>query len=352
MKILIVKLSAIGDVIHTLPALNALRRTFPEAHITWLVEEPASEIVTSHPAVDRVLVSDRKRWLRGLRSPGRWENLRQISGFLRTLRDTSYDVVIDFQGLLKSAVLIRWARGKRKIGYNKSRECSYLALNERVPPFDMDKHAVFRYLHLVEGLSVNVESVTFDIPFGEEETHYVTSILRQSGWTGEPVIAINPVAKWKAKLWPAENFSRLADRLRDECEVFVVFTGAAADRKEISRIRAAMRHDCADQSGRTGLKQLAALYALSSCLVTPDTGPMHLAAAVGTPVVALFGPTAPWRTGPFGECHEVIRAGLSCSPCFKRSCDTARCMDDLSPEEAFAAVRRVMERSRGEGADG
>jgi 3-deoxy-D-manno-octulosonic-acid transferase/heptosyltransferase-1 len=344
-SILIVKLSAIGDVIHALPALNALRRHFPDAHITWLVEEAASGIVTSHAAVDRVLISGRTRWLKGLVGLSGSKNLREIFQFLAALRDTRYDVVIDFQGLLKSAVMVGLARGWRKIGYNLTREYSYLALNERVPPFDVDKHAVFRYLHLAKELNADTELIEFNVPFGQEQEQHVISVLQQKGWAGETIVAINPVAKWKTKLWAAKNFSRVADGLLSELGVFVVFTGAGADQREIQNIRSKMRHGCADLSGLTDLKQLAALYGMSHCVISTDTGPMHLSAAVGTPVVALFGPTAPWRTGPFGEGHEIIRADRSCSPCFKRACEPVKCMENISPGQVLDAVRRVLERS-------
>jgi heptosyltransferase-1 len=344
MKILVVKMSAIGDVIHTLPAVNALRRGFPEAHITWLVEESASAIVASHPSVDRVLVSKRTRWLKGLFGPSWLRNVREILHFLAVLRDTQYDIVIDFQGLMKSAVVVGLSRGVRKVGYDKTREYSYLVLNERVPPYDMDKHAVLRYLNLVKRLNVETDLVTFNIPFGEAEKQDVLSVLRRRGWVGQPIVAVNPMAKWKTKLWPAANFSELADRLVEALGCFVVFTGNGADRKEISRILSHMRRGGLDLSGQTGLKQLAALYRMSSCAITTDTGPMHLAAAVGTRVVALFGPTAPWRTGPLGEGHEVRRAGLLCSPCFSKQCDTVTCMDQISPEEIFDAVANMLKK--------
>jgi len=341
-KILIVKMSAIGDVIHTLPAANALREHFPSAHITWLVEEAASGIVKSHEAVDRVLVLKRERWLKGLAGTSCLESVKGIFRFAKELRDTTYDWVIDFQGLLKSAMMVSLCRGKRKVGYNKTREFSYIVLNDRMPPFDMDKHAIFRYLNLIQHLGVNTRGIRFNIPIGETERSNVRSMLRQKGWDAQSVISINPVAKWDTKLWPAENFSRLADMLIEGLGCFVIFTGNKADKKEITKIISKMQNTCIDLSGQTDLKELAALYDMSRCMVSTDTGPMHLAAAVGTPVVALFGPTAPWRTGPFGEGHEVLRTGLSCSPCFKKTCDSVACMKHIAVEQAFGAVSRVL----------
>ena len=146
MNILIVKLSAIGDVIHTLPSLAALRRCYPQAHISWAVEEAASDLLADHPMLDRVLVSRRKSWMRDLREgKDREAVLREIGGFLRTLRDRPYDIVIDFHGLFKSAVFVFLSRGKRRLGYDSLQEGSGLVLNEKIPE-DMGKHAVDRYL--------------------------------------------------------------------------------------------------------------------------------------------------------------------------------------------------------------
>lgn len=342
MNILIVKMSAIGDVIHTLPALNALREHFPDAHIAWLVEEAASGIVESHQAVDRVLISKRQRWLKGLLGPSCLENVKGIFRFVKELRDTTYDWVIDFQGLLKSAIMVGLCRGKQRIGYDKTREFSYVVLDERVPPYDMDKHAIFRYVNLIKHLGVNTFDVKFNIPLGEKEKSNVRRMLRQKGWNKQSIVAINPAAKWDTKLWEAENFSRLADMLIEGLGCFVIFTGNKRDKKEITKIISKMHNACIDFSGQTDLGDLAVLYDMSKCLVSTDTGPMHLAAAVGTLVVALFGPTAPWRTGPFGDGHEVLRADLSCSPCFKKKCDTLSCMRNISVDQVFGSVERIM----------
>lgn len=343
-KILIVKMSAIGDVIHALPALNALRHRFPNAHITWLTEKAASAVVEGHPALDRVIVSDRKNWLKGLPGEKGLKNLRQIFYFVRTLRDTTYDIVIDFQGLMKSAAMVGLSKGRRKIGYNRTREFSYLVLDERVQPFDMDKHAIFRYLNLAKYLKADTASIRFDVPMDTWDEGCVISGLRQHGWSGQSIVAVNPMSKWETKLWAREKFSELADRLIEEHGCFVVFTGNTEDRKDVSDMVGEMRQKCGNLSGKTDLRQLAALYKMSRCVIATDTGPMHLAAAVGTPVVALFGATAPWRTGPFGKGHEVVHAGWPCSPCFRKRCDTRECMSHISVDQVFDAVTRLFNR--------
>lgn len=344
MKILIVKLSAIGDVIHTLPALNALRRHYPTAEITWLVEETAADLVVGHRSLDRVLISRRKSWMRRLRRPGRRSALKEMIRFLAELRDTRYDIVIDFQALLKSGILVWLARGDRKIGFDRGmqhQEHSYLFLSERIPPVDMDVHALTRGLMLLDAIGISTARVDYDLPCSVPDQQRIDALLKASGVDGiRPLVAVNPVALWETKLWVNERFAQLADRMVHEFDVDVVFTGGPADRSTIAAIRHRMTEPSADLSGRTTLKMLAALYRKSRLLVTTDTGPMHLAAAVDTPVVALFGPTAPWRTGPFGRKHRVVRTAPACSPCFKRRCDVhrCRCMRDITVDQVLAAV--------------
>jgi 3-deoxy-D-manno-octulosonic-acid transferase/heptosyltransferase-1 len=154
---------------------------------------------------------------------------------------------------------------------------------------------------------------------------------------------MNPVALWETKLWLNDRFAQLADRLIETYGVCIVFTGGPADRKTIDTIRSMMANPAANLAGETRLPMLAAVYQQAFCLVTTDTGPMHLAAAMQTSVVALFGPTAPWRTGPFGKGHRVVRTAPSCSPCFKRRCDQhrCRCMTDMSVDMVFSAIEEL-----------
>ena len=153
-------------------------------------------------------------------------------------------------------------------------------------------------------------------------------------------VAVNPVAFWETKLWEEEKFAALADRLQEELGIGIVLTGGES--VPLERICRMMRTKAVNLGGRTTLRELACLYREAALLVTTDSGPMHLAAAVGTPVVALFGPTDPARTGPYGPGHRIIRKGLSCSPCFRKRCETPRCMTDISVEEVFAAVKEML----------
>ncbi len=345
MNILIVKLSAIGDVIHTLPALNAIRRQYPAASITWLVEADAADLLTGHEALDRVLVSNRKAWGRGLLSRFWLNQLKEIRRFVKALRDTRYDIIFDFQALIKSGILIWLCRGERKIGFDRGMahaEESHLFLNERVPPVDMDHHALLRQMMMLRAAGIEADEIVYNLPITRTDRDQAARLLVQGGVNPSlPVAGINPGAKWGTKLWSERRFAELADRLVQEFRFQVVFTGSEADLAMTRRIEALMTVQAVNLAGKTGLKTLAALYEKMSLLISTDTGPMHLGAAVGIPVVAIFGPTAPWRTGPFGLGHHVVRADRDCSPCFKRTCGKEDCMDQILVADVIEAVRKV-----------
>jgi 3-deoxy-D-manno-octulosonic-acid transferase/heptosyltransferase-1 len=347
MNILIVKMSAIGDVIHTLPALNALRAHFPEAHIAWLVEEAAAPLVMGHEALDRVLVSRRKKWIKGLLESVDLSNIKEASRFIRQLRDTRYDLVLDFQSLLKSGVLVGLLRGQRKVGFDQGMEHmekSHLFLNEPVPPVDMDMHALLRGMALLESLGIKNSEIAYNLPIQKKDREAASELIGEGAGVRKdrPFIVIHPVAKWETKLWSNERFSELADRLVEKYDAEVAFTGSHLDRPVVYDIRAHMISRSTNLAGETTLKILAALYEKADAVISTDTGPMHLAAAVGTTVVALFGPTAPWRTGPFGSGHQVVRADLECSPCFKRQCETKACMKQISVGAVMDGVGKIL----------
>jgi heptosyltransferase I len=350
MNILIIKLSAIGDVIHTLPALNAIRSAYPSAHITWLIEEAAAPLIVGHSALDRIIVSRRKSWIRDLRK-GQWKPAAcEAAGLIQALRDTAYDLVFDFHALLKSGVLVGLSRGRRKVGFGRGmehQEHSYLFLNERVKPVDMNYHAILRSLMMLDAAGIHCRDITYRLPIHADDRKAVARLLELEGIDNfRPLICINPVAKWTTKLWPNELFAALADRLSERYRISPVFTGAPEDKETVQDILSRMKASAVDLTGRTSLKTLAALYESADVLISTDTGPMHLGAAVNTPVVALFGPTAPWRTGPMGAQHQVIRASLPCSPCFKRQCPTCGCMNLIRVDQVLDGVARVLATQR------
>jgi len=343
MNILLVKLSSIGDVVHTLPSLAALRNRFPEACITWVVEEESRDILQGNPQIDRILVSGRKRWARDLREGRRiGETLGEIRRFLRDLRDRPYDVVIDFMGLFKSAVLVFASRGKRKLGYDSWQEMSGLFYNEKIPE-DMGKHAVDRYLDFARHLGAETAEPEFFLHLPEESRNRADALLRDGGVAPEaPFVVLSPMSyAGETRLWEDDRFAALADRIVRELRRPTVLTGHQTGGR-IDRIAAAIRTKTLNLENRTTLKELAHLYRRAAVVVTPDSGPMHIAAAMGTPVVALFGASDPARTGPYGRTHTVIRAEMPCSPCFRKTCETRQCMKDITVDAVFEAVRKYV----------
>lgn len=336
-RILLVKLSSLGDVLHALPTLEALREACPESHITWLVEAAYAPLLVGHPALDEVWPVPRVRFGQKFRGQEPAALLRLI----QRLRTQPFDLVIDLQGLLKSALWVALAKSPRKVGYDKTREFSYQVLTERVPPYDREAHAVLRYLNLAHYLGASPK-LTIRFRLGLTPKADIADLLASPGH--RPLAVIHPGARWSTKLWPPALWARLADWLVREKGLQVVITGSAADQGLAASIRAQMREEAVDLAGRTSLEELAGILQKTRLAVTTDTGPMHLAAALGTPVAALFGPTAPWRTGPFGRGHEIVRLELDCSPCFKRHCPEPRCLTDLPLESVQAACEKILAR--------
>ena len=344
-EILIVKLSAIGDVVHTLPFLDVLHQNFPRAKIDWLVEEGAAGIIEGHPAIRRVIISKRKSWQRNLGEDRRLGQVfREVLSFRTDLRQHRYDWVIDLQGLLKSGVLVWFSRGDRKVGMSGAREGAWLFLKEPSVRVNYEQHAIDRYLEVAGHLDCEWDRWDGRIPVSETDGRSVDQMLSDDGFDGGNLVAINPMARWETKLWEPELFATLADRILQDFSGRIVFTGSKDDRPVIENIASNMKHRPLNFAGRTRLKELASLYDRCRLLITTDTGPMHMAAAMGCPVVALFGPTSPLRTGPYGSKHRVMTSGAACGPCFKKTCHEWSCMRDITVERVHDAVKQVLSR--------
>ena len=342
MQVLIIKLSALGDVVQSLPVAMAIRRHDPLARIDWLVERPSAGLLLGHPAIDNVLISPRH----DLRDDA-VAALPEVGTFLGRLRSLRYDVVLELQGLIKSAIFARLVRGERKIGFRGGKEpLAALALNEPLPAYDPERHALERYLDILEPLGVlRPARPEFGINPSPEHLAQARELLGAWG-RDRPLVVLHPVAQWDSKLWPLGHWIDLARRLRGQ-GLDLVLSGARADQAVTGAIAQGAGGGVLDLAGRTGLKELSAVLSLARLAICTDTGVMHLAAALGTPVVALFGPTSPGRTGPWGGGHAVLRLGLSCSPCFKRHCPEPRCLAGLPPENVAQAVAERLARGSG-----
>jgi lipopolysaccharide heptosyltransferase I len=328
--ILFIKPSSLGDIVHAMPTCAAIRRAYPKARLTWLVKRQWAGLVERIDGVDRVwpVASTLKGWL------------SQVS----PLRAEHFDLVVDLQGLFRSAAIGSLSGSPLLVGFANGREGSPWFYSRRVPVPQLEMHAVDRYLLVAKAVGA-VESGAPEFRFRIPQTDYeeVDRLLSRSGVTPETSwVAMNVSARWPTKRWPAASYAEVADRLRQEGCGAVVLIGGPDERADVAVVRGMMKTSAIDLAGATTVGLLPALLSRASLLITNDSGPMHVAAAAGTPVVALFGPTSPVRTGPYGHGHRVLATELSCRPCLSRTCQNPvqlECLTRISPEQVFAAVR-------------
>jgi lipopolysaccharide heptosyltransferase I len=329
-RILLIKPSSFGDIVQSLPVLAALKRTWPDAAIDWAVKSEWAQLIEDHPLVHRVMPFPR--------------GLSDVFRCGMALRRQRYQLVIDLQGLLRSGLYAIMSGCSARAGFADGREGSFWCYSRRVRVPHERVHAVDRYLDLVRQLGVATEPpVTFPLPESINERNWADNLWERENVDASQILCVlHPAARWKTKTWPAGRFARLADRLIGEAGLRVILIGGADALGAINEVRRRMKRKALDLGGATTLRQLAALLRRANLLVTNDSGPMHLAAALGTPVVGLFGPTDPRRVGPYGEGHFVLRKGIDCSRCNRNRCvlDGA-CMKAIEVDEVLAAARRV-----------
>jgi lipopolysaccharide heptosyltransferase I len=347
-RIAIFRLSALGDVINTLPALTALRRARPDAHIAWAVEAASAGILEGHPFLDELLVSRRKTWSGALK---RLRNLRQTTGefrrFCRALREGRYDAVVDFQGNLRSAVGTWLTRAPLRIGLARrsGREFNHLFLTFRVALPKGPMHRVERALAILRAAGIETTDAAPVIPATEADKEKVGEFLASCGLApgGFAVIHAGTSEFGRYKQWPTERWAEAASRLSREMGLRVLLTrGPSRAETEEAEAIARRAGPAALVAPLLSLRELGELYRRCRLFLSVDTGPMHLASAVGAPVVALFGPKDPRVYGPYFGPRAIVEKPLECRPCRKRSCDDPRCMLAIQPDEVVAAARQLL----------
>lgn len=335
-KILIIKPSALGDIVHTLPVLHALKNCWPDVELHWVVARGLHTFLEGHPLIHRLWIFDRQKWKRPASLPATALEIRQ---FARGLRAERFDASLDFSGLLRSG-LITWAAGARlRLGFANGDEGSFLFYNRAVPG-DMTIHAVDRSLALVRALGCETGEVLFPLPPFDPDPPALRGLP-------ERFAVLAPSAGKEANRWPAERFGALAARL----PLPSVIIAGPAEQEIAAEVERHAAGRAVNLAGRTGLKDLLALLARASFLVCNDTGPQHMAAALGVPVFAIFGPANPARTGPYGQAQRVIRKEMDCSPCYRwQPCDHWRCMREISVDDVEAVIRAdgVLDQYQGE----
>lgn len=320
-------------MVQALPVLRLIKRHLPGSDIYWWIDSSLAPLLDGDPDLAGVVLFERRRWA----APWRW---LEVWRSLRWLREQSFDWVIDLQCLLRSGVFAWLTNGKLTIGLDEPREGArgFYDLIVRRPSFLT--HAVDWYLGVLPPLGVPVDAAFQWIP---ERPSLAESVRRKWPVAQARWIVIQPGARWATKLWPAESYAELVRRLAAaNPELRFAILGSAQDHALGNTIAQADRGRCLDLTGRLALPEMVEWIRLGELMVTNDTGPMHVAAALGKPVVALFGPTEPRRTGPYRQLNHVLQLDLPCVPCLKPRCAYAEpmaCLRALPPAAVFNAVQ-------------
>ncbi len=341
-RFLVIRLSSIGDIVHGLPAVAALGETFPQAEIHWAVETRYARLLEANPFVHRILKLDTLGWRRRLSSTRTWE---EIARGLVDLRRWEFDAAIDFQGLYKSALVARLSRARERMGFaeNWLREPGAAAFyTERVAPQGRE-HVIEANLALVERLGVRRTDPArwqFPLPGTDEDDRVVESMLAELGT--KEFILINPGGGWMSKRWAPDSYAELIQRLGREYPGHVLLTGSAEEEEMIAGILPRSGSQKA-RHVRTTLLQFIALARRAQLFLGGDTGSLHLAAAVRTPIVAIYGPTDPARNGPFCKADIILwnRGPIN----YTRRADRPAYLSGVSVDSVLAAIHQRLARA-------
>ncbi|HQJ09385.1 MAG TPA: glycosyltransferase family 9 protein [Deltaproteobacteria bacterium] len=319
MDILIIKLGALGDVVNTLPLAIRLKQHF-DARIHWITEPLSFPLLSRHAFIDHAILFDRSL----LR--------KSLPELIRRIRREHFDIALDLQRIAKSALICLASSSRRRIGFDRMRckEMTWLLPFERIAPSDPSSHMVNQYLEFAEHLGIKREEPQWAVPQGDAPSTELP----------EKYLVLNIGATKPANRWNAEGFSALADRVMDRYDIPCVLTGGREDRALADGIIRTAKHPVFDLVGRTTIMELTGVLSGARAVVSCDTGPMHLAVALGKEVVALFGPADPKRTGPYRG--HVVRMSLPCVPCNRRSCSNPLCMDSILPEDVIEKLDLIM----------
>ncbi|MFB3883684.1 MAG: glycosyltransferase family 9 protein [Thermodesulfobacteriota bacterium] len=346
-KILILRLSAVGDVIRTLPAVKALKEYDPQSSITWVVEEPSKSLLESQPQIDEVILFPRRRWVEGIRSVRRIERtLAEMSRFISGLRGRNFDVVLDFHGILKSGLLSFLSGSPKRVGYDRrsTKEMNFLFSNVKV---GLPKERISRFqrnLFLLRGVGLDVKKLEYRLHIPSEVRVEMESYFEaRAASLRRPLIAIHPgtSSKTSFKRWMADRYASLADRLVRELKATVLFTWGTNELAWAEGIRKKMKESSILSPRTDSLTQLGEVYRNCDLYIGGDTGPMHVASLVGIPVVVIYGPTDPIANEPFGR-HRKVREEVGCNPCRNRSCKKLTCLERVTVEDVFDAAKEIL----------
>ncbi|MFM9962302.1 MAG: lipopolysaccharide heptosyltransferase II [Planctomycetaceae bacterium] len=338
-RICVIKPSALGDVVQSLPLLPVLHERFPKAKVAWVVNHEFADLLSGHPHLDEVLLFHRRG------------TARQYLQLLHQLRDRQFDLVFDLQGLLRSGVMAAVTRASLRVGLETSREGAGFACHLAIPNSGKGMPAFQRYWRIAEELGLGDRPPQTIVHTPDSDRDWARSELR--GLSG-PILAIHPGARWMTKRWPVEKFAVVANKAMRQYGFSVVILGSKNEMPVANELQTLLqgfvsRKTVLNLTGQTTLKQLTAVLSAVDVVLTNDSGPMHLAAGLGTSVLGVFTCTSPAISGPPGEQHELVATQVSCAASYKKQCPHSGrthlcCMDELSTERVSAALVRLIEK--------
>jgi len=341
-RICVIKPSALGDVVQTLPLLPVLKSRFSSASIAWVINRELKDLVEGHPQIDEVIPFDRR---------GSWRDWIRL---FSDLRSRQFDMVFDLQGLFRSAVMTLATGASVRVGLQTAREGSYLATNCTIPDTGLNVPAHARLWRVAEFLGFTDAPKETLIATSEADRTSVASLLKR---LPRPVIAVHPGAGWETKRWPVEKFATLLSHCSATWGGSTIILGSRGERVEAERLHQllaglqtsslASPDNIINLAGETTLKQLTQLLKQVDITVSNDSGPMHLAAALGTPTLGLFTCTSATRSGPSGMMHEVVSTTVPCAASYCKRCPNQGemhmvCLQELDVERAWQALQRLV----------
>ena len=338
-KILIIKLRAIGDVVLSTIVISNLRKAFPDAQIDFLTESPAKDAIVGNPDLNEVIIFERTR----IQKLNVWLGLRENIRFIESIRRNRYDIVFDFFGNPRSALFTLLSGAKKRVGYDwRGRRLAY---NIVVTSRAAEVHEAEFHLDALAALDIPIVDRNLTFPITACAKNFADDFFAEQHLQNSLVIGLNSSGGWPAKKWPLSYFAQLADRMVQKLSAKVLLLWGPGELDEVKWVHHLMTTE-AIIIPETDLKQLGALLQKCSLIVSNDSGPMHIAAAVGTPTVGIFGPTHPETQGPYGAKHEVaVKKGLRCLGCDRLNCETDECMRNLSVDEVWEVVTKCLRKN-------
>lgn len=334
-RVCIIKPSAMGDILHAMPILSALRRRWPNAHLAWVVNRSFAELLDGHPDLDEPIVYNRGR--KGLDR----DKFLGFAALLARLHRSRFDLTIDLQCLLRSALMVAATGAHVRVGMADAREGSRWLYTHHIDAPRLGLHAVDRVLRVARAFGADDSAARFNLPVPDEARRWAADALAN---VPHPRVILNVGARWTTKRWPPAHFAALGRLAVEHFGAGLIAVGSAADRPLVDALLAHLAPTPAlDLCGRTRLPQFAALCEESDLVISNDTGPLHLAAAAGARVVGIYTCTSPELTGPYGELATTVRTGVSCAASLRRSCRPLHCMSELTPARVWPAIARQLE---------